>query len=41
MENAYNKAVSSLRNFTDNTNKEDNEDIKRTINYLEWNSFKT
>lgn len=41
MENAYNKAVSSLRNFTDNTNKEDNENIKRTINYLEWNSFKT
>ena len=41
MENAYNKAVSSLRNFTDNTNKEDNEDVKRTINYLEWNALKT
>lgn len=41
MENAYNKAVSSLRNFTDNTNKGDNEDVKRTINYLEWNALKT
>lgn len=41
IENAYSKAISSLKDFTESTNQNDADDVKRTINYLEWNSLKT
>lgn len=41
IEKAYNKLIHILRKFTNNTNRKDEADRKRTINYLEWNSLKT
>ena len=41
IENAYDKFVHILRKFTNNTNRHCEEDRKRTVNYLEWNSLKT
>lgn len=41
VEKAYDKLIHVLRKFTNNTNRNDNEDCKRTINYLEWSSLKT
>ena len=41
VEKAYNDAIYSLRKFTNNTDRNNDEDSKRTINYLEWNALKT
>lgn len=41
IEKAYDNLIYTLRKFTNNTKRNDGDDIKRTINYLEWNSLKT
>ncbi len=41
VEKAYDKLIHILRKFTNNTKRNDEEDCKRTINYLEWSSLKT
>lgn len=41
IEKAYDEAIYSLRRFTNNTNRNDEEDSKRTINYLKWTKRKT
>ena len=41
VEKTYSKLIYSLRRFTNKTNRNDEKDSKRTINYLEWNSIKT
>ena len=41
IEKAYDNLIHILRKFTNNTNRTNEDDIKRTVNYLEWNSLKT
>ena len=41
IEKEYNELISSLRRFTNNTDRSDDEDSKRTINYLKWTKTKT
>lgn len=41
VEKAYDELICSLRKFINNTNRTDEEDIKRTINYLTWTKNKT
>ena len=41
IENAYDELIYSLRRFTNNTNRNDEEDVKRTVNYLNWTKTKT
>lgn len=41
VEKAYGELIYSLRRFTNNTNRNDEEDAKRTINYLHWTRAKT
>lgn len=41
IEKAYNKLIYILRKFTNNTDRNNIEDVKRTVNYLEWNLLKT
>lgn len=41
VEKAYDKLIHILRKFANNTKRNDDEDCKRTINYLEWSSLKT
>ena len=41
IEQKYNELIKTLRNFTNNTDRHDEEDVKRTVNYLEWNIKKT
>ena len=40
IENAYDELIYSLRRFTNNTNRNDEEDVKRTVNYLNWTKTK-
>lgn len=41
VEKAYDELIRSLRRFTNNTNRNNEEDAKRTINYLNWTKNKT
>lgn len=41
IEKAYDNLIHILRKFTNNTNRTNEDDIKRTVNYLEWNLLKT
>lgn len=41
IEKAYDELICSLRRFTNKTNRNNEKDSKRTINYLKWNSLKT
>ena len=41
IETAYDELIQSLRRFTNNTNRLDEEDSKRTVNYLNWTKNKT
>lgn len=41
VETAYDELIQSLRRFTNNTNRYDEEDVKRTVNYLNWTKTKT
>lgn len=41
IEQEYDNVIHTLRKFTNNTKRNDEEDIKRTVNYLKWNSLKT
>ena len=41
IEKAYDDLICTLRKFTNNTNRSDDEDVKRTINYLRWTKAKT
>lgn len=41
IERAYGNLIHILRKFTNNTKRNNKDDSKRTINYLEWNSLKT
>lgn len=41
IEKAYDDLIFTLRKFTNSTNRNDKEDIKRTINYLKWTKTKT
>lgn len=41
VETAYDELIQSLRRFTNNTNRLDDEDSKRTVNYLNWTKNKT
>lgn len=41
IEERYDELVKTLRNFTNCTDRKSEEDSKRTINYLEWNTKKT
>lgn len=41
IEKEYNELIYTLRNFTNSTNRKDEEDVKRTINYLKWTKNKT
>lgn len=41
IEKAYDEVIFSLRRFTNNTKRNDEEDVKRTVNYLNWTKNKT
>ena len=41
MEELYNKTIRELRKFTNNTDRTNEKDCKRTKNYLNWCSLKT
>lgn len=41
IEKAFDELITSLRRFTNNTKRNDEEDSKRTINYLKWTKTKT
>ena len=41
IEKAYDEVIFSLRRFTNNTKRNDEEDTKRTVNYLNWTKNKT
>lgn len=41
IEKAYDDLVCTLRKFTNNTDRNDPKDVKRTVNYLKWTKTKT
>lgn len=41
IEKAYDDLVCTLRNFTNSTDRSDQKDVKRTVNYLKWTKTKT
>jgi Growth inhibitor len=41
IEKAYDDLVCTLRKFTNNTDRSDPKDVKRTVNYLKWTKTKT
>lgn len=41
IEKAYDELICTIRKFTNNTNRNDEDDVKRTINYLNWTKTKT
>lgn len=41
IEKAYDDLVCTLRKFTNNTDRNDPKDVKRTANYLKWTKTKT
>lgn len=41
IENTYGELIYSLRNFTNSTDRNNEKDVKRTINYLKWTKTKT
>lgn len=41
IEKAYDDLICTLRKFTNTTNRSDDEDVKRTVNYLRWTKAKT
>lgn len=41
IEQKYDELIKTLRSFTNNTDRNNEEDIKRTVNYLEQNNRKT
>ena len=41
IEKAYDDLVCTLRKFTNNTDRSDPKDVKRTVNYLKWIKTKT
>lgn len=41
IEKAYDELICTIRKFTNNTKRNDEDDVKRTINYLNWTKTKT